>query len=46
MTFGVRPAVSDILRVGEEVGRPRRADEIAHVILDVLGWDSPTEEQI
>lgn len=46
MTFGARPAVSDIPRVEEGVKRPRRADEMSHVIPDVLSWDRPLEEQI
>lgn len=31
VTFGARPAVSDIPRVEEGVKRPRRADEMSHV---------------
>lgn len=44
--LGVRPTVSDILRVEEGFKRPRRADEISHVIPDILSQDWPSEKQI
>lgn len=46
VTFGARSAVSDIPRVEEVVKRPRRANEISHVIPDVIRCDCSSEEQI